>query len=131
MIKNNNYKFQYGSGSVQSFKITQGCDNLTFDNDGNLYLLQDGGNNMIYFLKNGFDEATANSIVQMSVFMRTPNGAEPTGMTFTPDGKYAFISIQHPNSVHTVAQTDATGNDFIWNVSRTIIVARKRIFRRI
>ena len=118
-----NYKFTKEGGADQAFKITQGCDNLTFDNEGNLYLQQDGGNDMIYFIKNGFDESTASTIAQMSIFMKTPTGAEPTGMTFTPDGRYAFISIQHPSG--STSQTDATGNDLKWNVSRTIVVARK------
>jgi hypothetical protein len=84
-----------------------GNDNLAFDNLGNLWVLQDGGNNYIWVVMNNHTQANPN----VKLFGIAPAGSEPTGITFTPDYKYLFMSIQHPNAANNVTQqTDAAGN---------------------
>ena len=52
-----------------------------------------------------------------------PAGSEPTGLTFTPDKKFGFFSIQHPNSTIST-DVDATGNTIDYRgKSATIVVA--------
>jgi PKD repeat protein len=51
-----------------------------------------------------------------------PAGSEPTGLTFTPDYKYGFFSVQHPNG-NNAAQQDATFTDVNFNASATVVFA--------
>lgn len=52
-----------------------------------------------------------------------PAGSEPTGLTFTPDHKFGFFSIQHPNSTIST-DIDATGNTIDYKgKSATVVVA--------
>lgn len=114
-----NYTVEHGAGTQTNAYISDGCDNLTFDNMGNLYMLQDGGRDHIWFFRH--DHTMSNQ--KVSVFMRTPSGSEPTGLTFSPDYRFAFVSIQHPSTSST--QTDVLGNSYAWNKSTTIVIARK------
>ncbi|SDR14017.1 hypothetical protein SAMN05421664_3752 [Chryseobacterium soldanellicola] len=98
-----------------------GNDNLTFDELGNLWVLQDGGKNYIWVVAP--DHTQANPKVRL--FASMPAGSEPTGLTFTPDHKFGFFSIQHPDaSIST--DIDATGNTIDYRgKSATIVVALK------
>ncbi|AZA83375.1 twin-arginine translocation pathway signal protein [Chryseobacterium lactis] len=122
--------FVGGSNSVYSFNTPQGMkseawgdgnDNLTFDELGNLWVLQDGGKNYIWVIAP--DHTQANPKVRL--FASMPAGSEPTGLTFTPDHKFGFFSIQHPDS--TIAtDVDATGNTIDYRgKSATIVIALK------
>lgn len=94
-----------------------GIDNLSFDCEGNLWALQDGGRNHIWFVKEG-----SNTPV---IFGRTPIGSEPTGLTFTPDCRYGFISIQHPSaSNNSTAQIDAAGDTVLFDKSVSLVFSR-------
>lgn len=95
-----------------------GNDNLTFDDKGNLWVLQDGGNNYIWIVRPGHTQANP----QVELFASMPQGSEPTGLTFTPDFKYGFFSVQHPSSRNT-AQLDATGNEIVFDQSATVVFA--------
>jgi hypothetical protein len=54
-----------------------------------------------------------------------PAGSEPTGLTFTPDHKFGFFSIQHPDGTIST-DIDATGNVIDYRgKSATIVVALK------
>ncbi|MGJ8665676.1 MAG: alkaline phosphatase PhoX [Patiriisocius sp.] len=97
-----------------------GNDNLTFDDKGNLWVLQDGGNNYIWVVRP--DHTQANPKVEL--FASMPNGSEPTGLTFTPDFKFGFFSVQHPSGSNT-PQQDATFNDVTFNASATVVFAIK------
>ena len=97
-----------------------GNDNLTFDDRGNLWVLQDGGNNYVWVVRP--DHTQANPKVE--IFMQTPIGSEPTGMTFTPDYRYMFISIQEPSNVNNDLVTDVTGNAQFLNKSVAIVISR-------
>ncbi len=97
-----------------------GNDNLTFDDKGNLWVLQDGGNNYIWVVRPDHTQAVPN----IELFASMPNGSEPTGLTFTPDFKYGFFSVQHPSGSND-SQQDATFNDVTFNASATIVFALK------
>jgi len=122
--------FAGGASTVYSFTTAQGTkseawgdgnDNLTFDELGNLWVLQDGGKNYIWVIAP--DHTIANPKVKL--FASMPAGSEPTGLTFTPDHKFGFFSIQHPDST-ILTDVDATGNTIDYRgKSATIVVALK------
>lgn len=96
-----------------------GNDNLTIDGEGNVWVLQDGGQNYVWVV--GVNHTQV--LPDVRIFSQTPIGAEPTGLTFTPDFKYGFYSIQHPSATGT--QTDASGNEVSFPVagSATVVFA--------
>ncbi|KAB1232190.1 alkaline phosphatase PhoX [Chryseobacterium viscerum] len=122
--------FVGGGSSVYSFNTAQGTkseawgdgnDNLTFDELGNLWVLQDGGKNYIWVIAP--DHTQTNPKVRL--FASMPAGSEPTGLTFTPDHKFGFFSIQHPDSTIST-DIDATGNTIDYKgKSATIVIALK------
>ncbi|CAD7815773.1 hypothetical protein CHRY9390_03035 [Chryseobacterium aquaeductus] len=113
---------QYSFNTAQGIKTEtwgDGNDNLTFDELGNLWVLQDGGKNYIWVISP--DHTAANPKVRL--FASMPAGSEPTGLTFTPDHKFGFFSIQHPNSTIDT-DIDATGNVIDYKgKSATMVVA--------
>jgi len=116
------YPINFGSGVIAE-EWGGGNDNLTFDDKGNLWVLQDGGRNHVWLVRP--DHTQENPKVEL--FMTTPTGSEPTGMTFTPDFKYMFISIQEPSAA-TTTQKDIKGNSILFNKSHVLVVARKENF---
>ena len=98
-----------------------GVDNLTFDDEGNLYVIQDGGRNHIWMVP--FCHTQTNPAVKL--FAVTPAGCEPTGMTFSPDYKFMFVSMQHPSGSNSTQMIDATGTPVIFNKESAIVIARK------
>lgn len=96
-----------------------GNDNLTFDNEGNLWVLQDGGRNYMWVVRPDHSQVSP----KVELFMSAPAGAEPTGLTFSPDYRFGFVSIQHPVSGNT-AQKDATFNNVVINVAATLVFSR-------
>jgi secreted PhoX family phosphatase len=97
-----------------------GNDNLAFDGEGNLWVLQDGSKDFIWVVKAGHTQE--NPLVE--IFASTPKGSEPTGITFSPDKRFLFMSIQHPDSTN-ILQIDASGNFVNFNKSSMIVIARK------
>ena len=95
-----------------------GNDNLTFDDQGNLWVLQDGGLNYIWVIRPDHTQSNPKVLLHSSM----PAGAEPTGLTFTPDYKYGFFSVQHPSGGNS-PQQDATLNDVNFNASATVVFA--------
>jgi secreted PhoX family phosphatase len=118
-VENTTYDVD-GAGPFAPVKF-EWPDNLAFDGDGNLWVLQDGGDNRIWVVSPSHTTATP----AIKVFGSTPIGAESTGITFSPDYKFMFISIQHPDSGNTLGQTDAAGEYVIFNNSTTLVVSRK------
>ncbi len=96
-----------------------GNDNLTFDDQGNLWVLQDGGNNYIWVVAPNHTQ----SAPKVELFSSSPLGSEPTGLTFSPDYRYGFYSIQHPSGSNT-PQPDATGNNVTFDGSYTVVFSR-------
>jgi sugar lactone lactonase YvrE len=97
-----------------------GNDNLAFDGEGNLWVLQDGSRNHIWVVGSTHTAATPN----VRLFATTPLGSEPTGITFTPDYKFMFLSFQHPSGSNTAAQTDAAGASVVFNTHTSVVIAR-------
>ncbi|WEK70651.1 MAG: DUF839 domain-containing protein [Candidatus Chryseobacterium colombiense] len=115
-----NYSFTTAQGT-KTETWGDGNDNLTFDELGNLWVLQDGGKNYIWVIAP--DHTQANPKVRL--FASMPAGSEPTGLTFTPDHKFGFFSVQHPDSTIST-DIDATGNTINYiGKSATIVVALK------
>lgn len=114
------YEVQYDGGS-QTEDWGTGIDNLTFDGEGNLWALQDGGRNNLWVVKPDHTPEKPN----LQLFLTTPYGSESTGLTFSPDFKYGFISIQHPSGANMATFTDAAGNEVQFNKDITFVFARK------
>ncbi|SFD46542.1 Secreted phosphatase, PhoX family [Chitinophaga sp. CF118] len=95
-----------------------GNDNLAFDDKGNMWVCQDGDNNYIWVVRPDHSQ----SAPKVELFGSSPAGGEPTGLTFSPDYRFGFISIQHPNGSNA-AQADATTNNVKFDNSATIVFA--------
>ncbi len=98
-----------------------GNDNLAFDNEGNLWVLQDGSKNFLWVV--GKNHSMASPDVR--IFMRTPAGSEPTGITFSPDNRFLFMSIQHPAAANAASsQHDVNGTAVSFANDAAIVIAR-------
>ncbi len=118
-VGNMSYNITHAGGTVSTPWGT-GNDNLAFDGQGNLWVLQDGGNNYIWVVMSNHTQAAPN----VKLFGIAPAGAEPTGITFTPDYKFLFMSIQHPNAGNNSDfQTDAAGNSIGFDKDIAIVIA--------
>lgn len=113
------YPIQTASGTVNE-PWADGNDNLAFDDKGNLWVVQDGGRNYIWVIRPNHKQTNPQVLLHSSA----PNGSEPTGLTFTPDFKYGFFSVQHPDGTNS-AQTDATGNNIQFNASAALVFSHK------
>lgn len=118
--KSQQYLIDYGTGTAYE-QWRDGNDNLTFDEFGNLYVIQDGGRNHVWMVSPCHTQANPD----VKLFMVTPDGCEPTGMNFTPDHRFMFISIQHPSSSNAAVQKDAAGNGVTFNKESLIVIARR------
>lgn len=105
-----------------SYAGDTGNDNLAFDGEGNLWILQDGGRNHIWVVGPSHTPGGTNDV---RLFATTPVGSEPTGITFTPDYKFMFISLQHPSGSNSTPKTDAAGNVVVFNKATMMVVARQ------
>lgn len=112
-----------GPGGFPAESWGTGNDNLAFDGDGNLWVLQDGGEGHIWVIAPTHTQASP----QVKLFATTPLGSEPTGITFTPDYKFMFISFQHPNGTNTATQLDATGGSVLFNNHTTVVIGRTSV----
>lgn len=109
-----------GAGPLGTEAWQTGNDNLAFDGQGNLWVLQDGGRGHIWVIGPTHTQASP----QVRLFATTPAGSEPTGITFTPDYRYMFISFQHPTGTNSASQVDAAGTPVIFNTHTTVVIAR-------
>jgi len=117
-VGNSSYEIQHEYG-VTPVDWGYGNDNLAFDGEGNLWVLQDGGNNFIWVVEEGHSQVNP----KVKIFGSTPKGSEPTGITFSPDYRFLFMSIQHPSGSNGItSQLDAGGNfvDFDKDISIVI-----------
>ena len=99
-----------------------GNDNLAFDDLGNLWVLQDGGDNHVWLVGNDHTQENPN----VKIVMKTPKGSEPTGITFTPDFKFLFMSIQHPSTANeTFYQQNAFGESISFGKDIALVISLK------
>jgi len=116
------YDITKADGSTYSEKWSVGNDNLAFDNDGNLWVTQDGVKYHIWVVRNGHTQNDP----KVEIFAITPADSEPTGITFSPDNRFMFLSLQINNATGTPTdQLDAAGNTVNFNKSTTVVIARK------
>ena len=118
-VGDTSYNIEHENG-ITATNWGAGNDNLAFDEDGNLWVLQDGENNYIWLVENGHTQA----IPKVKIFGRTPIGSEPTGITFSPDYKFLFMSIQSPSN-NSTSQIDAAGNTIYFDTHTTLVIALK------
>ncbi|WP_339835469.1 alkaline phosphatase PhoX [uncultured Maribacter sp.] len=97
-----------------------GNDNLAFDGDGNLWVLQDGSNNNIWVVEKGHTQDNP----KIKLFGIAPLGAEATGITFSPDYNYLFMSIQGADATNNSSeQIDAAGNSTKFDNHISLVMA--------
>jgi len=118
-VGNSTYTIMHENGTTNA-NWGYGNDNLAFDNEGNLWVLNDGDNNYIWVVKNGHTQANP----KVEVFGIAPLGAEPTGITFSPDYRFLFMSIMHPDAGNNATtQIDAAGAAIAFNKATTVVIA--------
>ncbi|KAA5825538.1 DUF839 domain-containing protein [Algibacter amylolyticus] len=122
---NQNIEYNINDGtSTSAVAWGGGSDNLAFDDQGNLWVFQDGDEHYIWVVKQGHTQANP----KVELFGRTPIGSEPTGITFSPDYKYLFMSIQHPDSENVANQQDAEGKILDFNKGTVLVISRNENF---
>ena len=120
-VGNTVYTINHVNGSSQ-VNWGRGNDNLAFDGEGNLWVFQDGDNHYIWLVKNGHTQANP----QVEIFGSAPAGSEPTGITFSPDFRFMFMSIQHPsNTNNSSTQIDMAGQSVGFEKNISLVIARK------
>jgi secreted PhoX family phosphatase len=118
-----NYVINYGTGNATE-PWGSGNDNLTVDDRGNLWVMQDGSNDHMWMVRPGHTQARPDVLL----FARTPAGSEPCGFHMTPDFRFGFLSIQAPNPTNNVTtQIDAAGNRLAFDRSTSVVVARREL----
>lgn len=120
-VGNTTYTITHENGT-SNVNWGNGNDNMAFDNAGNLWVLQDAGDyqNYIWVVENGH---TQNS-PKVKIFARTPFRSEPTGITFSPDNRFLFMSIQHPDrGNNSTTQLDAAGNEITFNKAISLVIS--------
>jgi secreted PhoX family phosphatase len=119
-VGNLDYTIIHNGGSTTVAWGT-GNDNLAFDENGNLWVLQDGDNNYIWVVGPDHNQASPD----VRIFGTAPLGAECTGITFTPDFKFMFISIQSPDAANgSTNQIDAAGQAIAFDNHITLVISR-------
>lgn len=113
------YEIDYGRGK-QVIHWGMGNDNLAFDGEGNLWVCQDGDHNHIWVVHRGHTQSSP----RVSLFGRTPAGCEPTGINFSPDYRFLFISFQHPSSANQNLQADCNGRFVKFDRDCAVVIAR-------
>lgn len=99
-----------------------GNDNLAFDNEGNLWVAQDGDDYLIWMVENGHTQSRP----KVKIFAITPENSEPTGITFSPDNRFMFLSLQLNNGFNNSSvQLDADYKPIRFNRATTMVIARR------
>ena len=119
---NSTYQVYDEENNVHEVVWGNGTDNLVFDDLGNLWVAQDESGderNYIWVIDNGHTQLSP----KVKIFARTPLNSEPTGLTFSPDYRYIFMSIQHPENNNS-SQTDVFGTPVSFNEDVVLVIAR-------
>lgn len=119
-VENTSYPIETNAG-IQWTPWGIGADNLAFDDQNNLWVLQDGGYNHIWVVHPDHRPAAP----KIRIFATTPAGSEPTGITFSPDYRYIFLSLQHPSFTNAAHYEAANGKQVIFNRGTTVVIGRR------
>ncbi len=71
-------------------------DNVTFDNEGRIWISTDGCPGFGFADGLWAADTTGEARAVTKHFFACPKGAEMCGPTFTPDGRTLFVAVQHP-----------------------------------
>ena len=88
-----------GSDNVNEGNMFNSPDGMAFSFDGMLWIQTDGDDsNEEEFEGQGNNQMLVGDpeTGEIARFLTAPNGAEVTGLTWSPDRKVAFVGIQHP-----------------------------------
>ncbi|PYC46380.1 transcriptional initiation protein Tat [Litorivita pollutaquae] len=88
-----------GSDNVNEGNMFNSPDGMAFSSDGMLWIQTDGDDsNEEQFEGQGNNQMLVGDpeTGEIARFLTAPNGAEVTGLTWSPDRKVAFVGIQHP-----------------------------------
>ncbi len=88
-----------GSDNVNEGNMFNSPDGMAFSTDGMLWIQTDGDDsNEEEFEGQGNNQMLVGNpeTGEIARFLTAPNGAEVTGLTWSPDRKTAFVGIQHP-----------------------------------
>ena len=88
-----------GSENVTAGNLFNSPDGMAFSSDGMLWIQTDGDDsNEGDFAGMGNNQMLIGNpdTGEIARFLTAPNGAEVTGLTWSPDRKVAFVGIQHP-----------------------------------
>jgi secreted PhoX family phosphatase len=117
------YLINYGTGIVSEPWGT-GNDNLTVDDRGNLWVLQDGSRDHVWMVTPKHTQFKPDVLL----FARTPIGSEPCGFHMTPDFRFGFLSLQSPSASNaSTQQIDAKGNILRFDRSTSVVIARAEL----
>ncbi len=116
-----NYSMNVEGGGTQSVNWGGGIDNINFDNRGNLWAHQDGGNGHLWVIRPDHTPFAP----KVDLFGTTPTGSESGGLTFTPDYRYGFYSIMGASTANTTPLIDAAGVSVVFNTSNTLVIANR------
>lgn len=116
-----NYTMNVEGGGTQTVNWGSGIDNLVFDNLGNLWAQQDGGNSHIWVIRPDHTPASP----KVDIFATTPSGSESSGLTFTPNYRTGFLSIMSASGSNSTVAVDAAGVNVIFNQSNTVAIGRR------
>jgi secreted PhoX family phosphatase len=119
-VTNTSYPIMHANGTTNE-NFGTGIDNLSFDGEGNLWAQQDGGRGHIWVIRPDHTPA----VPKVDIFAITPTGSESSGLTFTPDFKFGFLSVMGASSSNSTVLVDAAGSNVVFNASSTFVIARK------
>jgi len=88
-----------GSANITPGNMFNSPDGMAFDTQGMLWIQTDGeDSNEGDFAGMGNNQMLVGNpeTGEIARFLTAPNGAEVTGLTWSPDRKTAFVGIQHP-----------------------------------
>ena len=102
-----------------------GNDNLAFDDQGNLFVLQDGSQNHLWVIGKNHTQVTPD----VKIFLQSPAGSEPTGITFSPDFRFLFMSFQHPSASNSSTYvSDINGDKISFDKDIALVIGRNEVW---
>jgi len=105
---------------IRKVEWGNGNTNFTFDNRGNMWVLQQQGDAYIWLVRPDHTRLRP----RVELFAQTPLQSAPTGISFSPDYRFLFLSLRNPSPAND-PQPDATMGSVRFNKDATIVIARR------